>query len=431
MEDSNEAPSSCYNHEDSNEDIQNKHMNQQEQINISNTKRFMILMWDNVWSCIVVLVLFWLIESITLTVGVRGSNLQLGPYSSHLIQINSMLVQSIKVEQNNKPKPGMMLYGFDFVPSLDVKINWTEMYDVSISPKSQKEWIFYLNKDSQLDVLYSAKSPVAPLILVIAKGRESIAEWKEDPLSPDATLYWNNIYGSGNVTQKISDSSTYYVAIANMNHQNVKVQLKFNVNALLYNTTNSYKRCSLDNSSCRMNTALSANMALLTTACPREGVTNQEWFDVHVSYEPRWIIYLIGTGVMAVIIICALEFYKMLQTNEENARFQFQQVEVISERAPLLSRKDSDVTSRSSSYDSFSSDEENSSEGKSIIEGETSNNDIRCLCVICFDARRDCFFLPCGHFATCYACGTRIAAESCTCPICRRKMKKLRKIYIV
>lgn len=111
---------------------------------------------------------------------------------------------------------------------------------------------------------------------------------------------------------------------------------------------------------------------------------------------------------MAVIIICALEFYQMWQTNnDEISRFQFQRVEVISERAPLLSRKDSDLTSWSSSYDSFSSDEENSIEGKSIIEGETSNNDLRCLCVICFEARRDCFFLPCGHFATCYACGTR------------------------
>ncbi|CAL5202516.1 unnamed protein product [Lathyrus oleraceus] len=393
----------------------------------------MTFMWDNVCSCIVILVLFWFIESITLSfVGVCGSNLQLGSYSSHLIEINSMLVQSIEVQQNNRPKSGMMLYGFDVAPPLDGKINWTEMYDVSIPPKSQKEWIFYLNKDSQLDVFVSVNSLVAPLILVILKGRESIDEWKDDPISPDATMYWNNIYGSSKVTQKISESSTYYVAIGNINHQNVKVQLKFNVNALLYNTTNSYKRCSLDNNSCKINTALSANIALLTTPGPKEGVTNQEWFDVNVSYEPRWIMYFIGIGVMTVIILCALESYQMYQTNiEENVRFRFQRVEVNSERAPLLSRKDTDVTSWSSSYDSFSSDEENSSEGKSIIEGETSNNDLRRLCVICFDARRDCFFLPCGHFATCYTCGTRIAAETCTCPICRRKMKKLKKIYIV
>jgi len=42
------------------------------------------------------------------------------------------------VEQNNEPKPGLMLYGFDYPPSLDVKINWTEMYDANIPAKSQE-----------------------------------------------------------------------------------------------------------------------------------------------------------------------------------------------------------------------------------------------------------------------------------------------------
>jgi len=39
-----------------------------------------------------------LTASVTLAVGVHGSvNLQLGPYSSSLIEINSVLIQSIKV----------------------------------------------------------------------------------------------------------------------------------------------------------------------------------------------------------------------------------------------------------------------------------------------------------------------------------------------
>jgi hypothetical protein len=106
--------------------------------------------------------------------------------------------------------------------------------------------------------------------------------------------------------------------------------------------------------------------------------------------------------VVIVQILFALKFYKMLHTNnEENTGFQ--QMEVISERTPLISRKDSDLPSWSSAYDSFSS--ENSDEGKSIIEGETSN--FQCFCVICFDVKRDCIFLTCGHFATCFACGKR------------------------
>lgn len=29
------------------------------------------------------------------------------------------------------------------------------------------------------------------------------------------------------------------------------------------------------------------------------------------------------------------------------------------------------------------------------------------LCVICYDDQRNCFFIPCGHCATCYECAQR------------------------
>lgn len=83
------------------------------------------------------------------------------------------------------------------------------------------------------------------------------------------------------------------------------------------------------------------------------------------------------------------------------------------ERAPLL-QKDDDATSWGSSYDSISHDEEdleewlavNSVEGKPLNKGENNSN-ARHLCIICCDGPRDCFFLPCGHCAFCFACGTR------------------------
>lgn len=83
------------------------------------------------------------------------------------------------------------------------------------------------------------------------------------------------------------------------------------------------------------------------------------------------------------------------------------------DRAPLLSRKDDDLSSWGSSYDSLPQDDEDlnfltggSTDGKFLADGETSNNTRR-LCAICFDAPRDCFFLPCGHCVACFACGTR------------------------
>ena len=33
------------------------------------------------------------------------------------------------------------------------------------------------------------------------------------------------------------------------------------------------------------------------------------------------------------------------------------------------------------------------------------------VCVICYDEQRNCFFVPCGHCATCYACAQRYGLQ--------------------
>lgn len=53
------------------------------------------------------------------------------------------------------------------------------------------------------------------------------------------------------------------------------------------------------------------------------------------------------------------------------------------------------------------------------------------ICVICYDERRNCFFIPCGHCATCSICARRITeGETKTCPVCRRYIHKVRKLSI-
>ncbi|PON66690.1 43kDa postsynaptic protein [Parasponia andersonii] len=53
------------------------------------------------------------------------------------------------------------------------------------------------------------------------------------------------------------------------------------------------------------------------------------------------------------------------------------------------------------------------------------------LCVICYDNLRNCFFVPCGHCATCYDCAQRIffGESKSTCPVCRRFIRKVRKLF--
>jgi len=113
-------------------------------------------------------------------------------------------------------------------------------------------------------------------------------------------------------------------------------------------------------------------------------------------------------GVMAVLLLLALRLCNMFRPPGRDG---YEAGEIESERTPLLSQKDDDSSSWGSSYDSNSHEEEdlekwlavNCIEGKSVAEGEN----LRRLCVICFDAPRDCFFLPCGHCAACFTCGTR------------------------
>jgi hypothetical protein len=35
------------------------------------------------------------------------------------------------------------------------------------------------------------------------------------------------------------------------------------------------------------------------------------------------------------------------------------------------------------------------------------------LCIICYDEQRNCFFVPCGHCATCYDCAQRYMLRAC------------------
>lgn len=52
------------------------------------------------------------------------------------------------------------------------------------------------------------------------------------------------------------------------------------------------------------------------------------------------------------------------------------------------------------------------------------------ICVICFDHLRNCFFVPCGHSATCHDCALRILhEENRKCPVCRRYIGKVRKLF--
>lgn len=52
-------------------------------------------------------------------------------------------------------------------------------------------------------------------------------------------------------------------------------------------------------------------------------------------------------------------------------------------------------------------------------------------CVICFDGPQAAVCVPCGHNAICMACAEEILETSCECPVCRRPIRELIKLYRV
>ncbi|KDP24449.1 hypothetical protein JCGZ_25013 [Jatropha curcas] len=393
---------------------------------------------DDTWSCVIVVLTFWFFVSMTLILGVYGAaSIMIGPNSSALIQPNPIFVQSIKVEELDSNHPGLLLYGFYKPPSLDVVKSWSKSFNASVPADSHKEWIYFLNEGSQINISYNVNSPSSSLFLVIAQGSEGLSQWLEDPTYPNVTLSWNVIQGNGIIQQKILKSSSYYVALGNLNSEDVGVQLTFSINSLLYNTTKAYYKCTFSNGACRLSILFpNGNVVVLSSPDPHQDSIAEEWY-VKLSYGPRWATYIVGIAAMTALMLGAFNFlnkFRCIREEETGVRYG----ELEPERTPLLSHKDDDLSSWGSSYDSVSNDEEDleeflasgSMEGASLRDGENSNSTRR-LCAICFDAPRDCFFLPCGHCVACFACGTRIVEAAGTCPICRRNMKKVRKIFTV
>ncbi|KAH9623322.1 hypothetical protein KSS87_010840 [Heliosperma pusillum] len=391
------------------------------------------------WSCTVVILTFWSFACMILMLGFYGSfDLQLGPNCSYVIGANPLFARSIKAQEVGDQSPGPILYGFYTSPSLDVETTWSTTHNASIDPGFHREWPYYLNAGSRIEIHYDVQFPTFdPLSLVIAQGRESVAQWMVDPSYPNTTLSWNIIYESGSIIQDITDSDLYYVAVGNLNLNAVEVNLNITIQSLLYNTSSADFKCYLHNRACTFKVKLlKPNVAVLATPGPGQVHVDTDFY-LEISFGPQWLTYCIGSGIMTVFIIV---MFRLCDKYQSDILYDTgnQTTEIAPEREPLISPKSDQSSSMGSSYESHSNDEddveekntEGGPEGKSTKVGGSNSKNSH-LCAICFDAPKDCFFVPCGHSAACFTCASRIAEEAGICPICRRRIKQVRKIFLV
>ncbi|KAL5232010.1 hypothetical protein ABZP36_030786 [Zizania latifolia] len=345
-----------------------------------------------------------------------------GSGCSRLVQANTFFVQDIKASTpEESPENGLVLYGLPAVPPLGVPARWSEARSAVVPANFHREWVYFLNRGSEIEVDYSVRSETEsshPICMIIARGKESFMQWTEKPSTHNTTLSWHLVHGNGTIKKTIDLSSEYYIALGNLNNQDATVLLEFRIRTLFYNTTGADYACSPGSSFCMYKLPfLGQNVAVLSSGL-KEGLNSVDQY-VKMSYEPRWIVYILGSAILAVALLLLYEIVSILfgLRPAGGGSSEDQRTSLLSTR-----KEEEENASLGSSYDSVSHDGDG--EDDDVGEG-------RQLCVVCCDARKDCFFLPCGHSTTCHACGTRIAEEDGSCPICRRKLKKVRRIFAV
>lgn len=136
-------------------------------------------------------------------------------------------------------------------------------------------------------------------------------------------------------------------------------------------------------------------------------------------------------ALFMVIIILALKYLGVFDVEEtanntEAQEIQYTNINVASETTPILR----DYNQWRSTYGTSKADNDDDDTDSSSSDSSSEDLYDAKLCVICYDDQRNCFFVPCGHCATCYNCAQRIMSEdSKMCPICRRLIHKVRRLF--
>lgn len=63
------------------------------------------------------------------------------------------------------------------------------------------------------------------------------------------------------------------------------------------------------------------------------------------------------------------------------------------------------------------------------LTGSTNTAEGEVDCAICMDKPRDCVMRPCHHMVTCYKCAAMLINRRDGCPICRKDIIEIIKVY--
>ncbi|KAL7207910.1 hypothetical protein ACSBR1_029790 [Camellia fascicularis] len=340
------------------------------------------------WARLLTPLTLWICVSVTLRYGYYGNcQMVLGPSSSRLFEASSVFVKQVQVRDDDKK--GVFLYGYSEKPELSLEKNWSASNYVIVASYSRKGYSLWLNKGSTIQMRWEAQaSSLGQLEVSLIKGRE--AEYL------------------------IEEDDKYYIGIVNTNPRSIIMKMNLNVSSKMYDTTKSKSMCSTINGSCQLNLGF-PNTQFVTVTTPNNGDLG-EWH-VELSFVARVVTYIAILGFVVTVIFLILKYLGVCdgETHEVAG------VREVTEAVPLMPEKPFRLPYGTG--DEEDPDSGSSSSSEDLYDGK--------ICVICYEEPRNCFFVPCGHCATCYNCAQRIMdGDSKVCPICRRLIHKVRKLLI-
>ncbi|KAJ4964828.1 hypothetical protein NE237_016677 [Protea cynaroides] len=349
-------------------------------------------------------VALWLCVSVTLQYGYFGNcRMVLGPNSSRLLKASSIFVEKIQVDSSKK---GAILYGFEKKPELSLETNWNVSKYLVVGSYRQQGFALWLNKGSKIHVRWEAPiSNFSDLLVVLTKGEEKL---KTSSLSSSNLLPLSNpTHGHGQAEYIIEEDDSYHIHFVNMNSKGIIMMVNVNVSSKMYDINKALRKCSEINGLCQLQ-LLFPHMKFVVLTTPNNG--DLGGWDVELSFVARLVTYFALLGFAAVLLWLILKYLGVCGRGGDGT------VEEVpaTETNPLLQEKRIQIDYGTSSEDP---DSRMCDSSEDLYDGT--------ICVICYDKQRDCFFVPCGHCATCYECAQRIIeGENKICPICRRFIHK-------
>ncbi|KAK9270327.1 hypothetical protein L1049_025905 [Liquidambar formosana] len=337
----------------------------------------------------------------------------LGPSSSRLMRASSVFVKQVEVRDDDR-KP-VFLYGFTEKPELNCVTNWSVSNYLIVGSYSRKGFSLWLNKGSRIRMRWEAQtSSLSQLQVNIIKGERDYETLLPDPTSSPDALALNDPTDGREAEYTIEEDDKYYVGIINTNPKSIIMNMNVNVSSKMYDITKAKSMCSTSNGSCQLK-LLFPNTQFVVLSTPNNGDLGG-WY-VELSFVARVITYVAILGFVVIVIFLILKYLGACDGESNTGDVT---VREISETSPLMPEKPIRFT-----YGTGEEDEESgmsSSTSDDLYDGK--------ICVICYDGQRNCFFVPCGHCATCYDCAQRIVeGENKVCPICRRLIHKVKKLF--